>query len=163
MDMHDNAKKNMDDFFCLFFFFFKRFIPSGISRTNCHLLIMDGHGFHATLKSTQDFGLVMITLPFRTSHTVIIKLSCCKLLKTTFKRERDGAMVKINYMELNKITLVIWVNKAFNQSLTKHSIKFGFKVCKIWPLNPKAMEVKTNPSNIYTTPTKNHSKEGEED
>jgi hypothetical protein len=25
------------------------------------------------------------------------------------------------------------------------------------------MEVKTNPSNIYSTPTKNHSKEGEED
>jgi hypothetical protein len=55
------------------------------------------------------------------------------------------------------------VNKAFDQSLTKHNIKFGFRVCKICPLNPKAMEVETNPSNIYTTPTKNHSKEGEED
>jgi hypothetical protein len=28
---------------------------------------------------------------------------------------------------------------------------------------PKVMEVKTNPSNIYTTSTKNHNKEGEED
>lgn len=66
-------------------------------------------------------------------------------------------------MELKKITLVPWVNKTFDQSLTKHNIEFGFRVCKILPLNLKAMEVKTNPSNIYTTPTKNHSKEGEED
>jgi len=72
-------------------------------------------------------------------------------------------MVKTSYMELNKIILVIWVNKAFDPWLTKHNIKFGFRVCKIWPLNPKAIEVKTNPSNIYTTPTKNHSKKGEED
>lgn len=117
-----------------FFSFFKRFVPNGIFRTNCHLLIMDGNGFHATLKSIeqrQDFGLVTIILLFHTSHTVIVKLSCYKSLKTTFKRERDGAMVKISYMELNKITLVIWVNKAFNQSLKKHNIKFGFRVCKI--------------------------------
>jgi hypothetical protein len=67
-------------------------------------------------------------------------------LKTTFKKERDGAMVKRSYMELNKIILVTWVNKVFDQSLTKHNIKFGFRVCKIWPLNPKVMEVKTNPS-----------------
>lgn len=72
MDMHDKTKNSMDDFFSLIFFsFFKRFVPSGISRTNCHLLILDWHGFHATLKSieqTQDFGLVMITLLSPTSH-----------------------------------------------------------------------------------------------
>jgi len=93
-------KKTWMIFFVGFFSFFKRFVPSGISRTNCHLLILDGHGFHATLKSieqTQDFGLIMITLLFHTSHTVIVKLSCYKSLKTTFKRERDGAMVKISY------------------------------------------------------------------
>jgi hypothetical protein len=71
--MIKQKKKNMDDFFGLIFIYlFKRFVPSDIFRTNCHLLILDGHGFHATLKSieqTQDFGLVMITLFSPTSHT----------------------------------------------------------------------------------------------
>jgi hypothetical protein len=48
---------------------FKRSIPIGISITNRHLLILDGHRFHVTLeaiKQAQEFGLNMITLP---SHT----------------------------------------------------------------------------------------------
>jgi hypothetical protein len=51
--------------------FFKRLIPNGISQTNCHLLILDGHGSHVTLKAIEqatDFGLDMITLPSCTSH-----------------------------------------------------------------------------------------------
>jgi hypothetical protein len=54
-----------------FLFFFKRFIPSGISITNKHLLILDGHGSHVTIetiKQAQEFGLDMITLPSHTSH-----------------------------------------------------------------------------------------------
>jgi hypothetical protein len=56
-----------------FSFFFKRFIPSGISITNRHLLILDGHGSHVTLEAieqAQEFGLDMITLPSHTSHAL---------------------------------------------------------------------------------------------
>ncbi len=48
---------------------FKRSIPSVISITNRHMLILDGHGSHITLEAieqVQKFGLDMITLP---SHT----------------------------------------------------------------------------------------------
>jgi len=56
-----------------FLSFFKRSIPSGVSFTNRHLLILDGHGSHVTLeviKHAKDIGLDMITLPFHTSHAL---------------------------------------------------------------------------------------------
>jgi len=33
----------------------------------------------------------------------------------------------------------------------KKNIKSKFKVYRIWPVNPKAMEHRTNPLDIYTT------------
>jgi len=54
-----------------FFFFFKRSILSGISLTNKHLFIFDGHGSHVTLKTikqAQAFGLNIVTLLSHTSH-----------------------------------------------------------------------------------------------
>ncbi len=37
-----------------FLSFFKRCIPSEISITNKHLLILDGHGFHVTLETIEQ-------------------------------------------------------------------------------------------------------------
>jgi hypothetical protein len=73
--------------------FFKRLILGGISQTNCHLLILDGHGSHVTLKAIEqatDFGLDMITLPSHTSHALQpLNVSFFKPFKTTFiKRKR---------------------------------------------------------------------------
>ncbi len=62
-----NAKKNMDDIFLFkkILSFFIRLIQSGISQSNCCLLILDGHGSsHVTLKtikSAHQIGLNMIT------------------------------------------------------------------------------------------------------
>jgi hypothetical protein len=47
-----------------FLYFFKKIIPSGVSFTNCHLLILDGHGSHVIFKvisQAQKMGLDMIT------------------------------------------------------------------------------------------------------
>jgi hypothetical protein len=72
MAMHSKAW--MTTFlFKKFLSFFKRFIPNGISITNRHLLILDGHGSHVTLKTieqAQEFGLDMITLPSHTFHAL---------------------------------------------------------------------------------------------
>jgi len=54
-----------------FLSFFKDSIPIGTSQTNCHLLILDGHESHVTLKTIEQamaFHLDMITLPLHTSH-----------------------------------------------------------------------------------------------
>lgn len=72
-------------------------------------------------------------------------------------------MASRNYTKLNNTTLITWVDKALNQSPTKQNIKFGFKVCGIWPLNLKAMEHKTKLSNIYITLITSENEEGEKD
>jgi len=56
-----------------FLFFFKKSIPNGMSITNSHLFILDGHGSHVTfetIEQAQEFGLDIITLPLYTSHAL---------------------------------------------------------------------------------------------
>jgi hypothetical protein len=68
------SKARMTTFlFKEFLSFLKKSIPSGISLTNKHLLILDGHGSHVTFEAierTKEFGLDMITLPSHTSHAL---------------------------------------------------------------------------------------------
>jgi hypothetical protein len=59
-------------------------------------------------------------------------------------------MVVNRYQELNKITLVGWVDKTIDQLLTKDNIRSLFRVTNIWPLNPKAMDKRTQSSTTYT-------------
>ncbi len=78
--------------FKVFFFFFKWSILSGIFKTNRHLLIINEHGSHITLKSlkqTQAFGLNMITLPSHTSRALQpLDVACFKqLLKQHLRRK----------------------------------------------------------------------------
>jgi len=124
-----------------FFTLFKKYVPSGMSFINQHLLVLDGHGSHVTLetiKQAQDFGLDMITLPFHTSHVLQpLDVSYFKLFKTTFKKVRDAAIYENNHMEPYKIIVVGWVNHAINIFLTKRNIKVGFMVTNIWPFNPQ--------------------------
>jgi len=51
MDLHGNAKKAWMIFFLFkeFLSFFKKFVPSGVSFNNKHLLILDGHGNYVAL------------------------------------------------------------------------------------------------------------------
>ncbi len=92
-----------------FLSFFKRYILSGISLINRHLLILDGHGSHVALeaiKQAKEFGLNMITLPSHTFHAFQpLDVACFKPFKIAFKKERDITMVKRNYIQLDKITL----------------------------------------------------------
>jgi len=58
-------------------------------------------------------------------------------------------MAKNNFLELDKIILAKWMDKALQQSLKKENIKFGFKVCKFWPLNSTSMATKFSPSEVF--------------
>jgi hypothetical protein len=60
-------------------------------------------------------------------------------------------MAKNIFLQLDKIILVEWVDKALQQSLKKENIKFGFRVYEIWPLNFIAMAIKFGPSEVFTT------------
>jgi hypothetical protein len=92
------------------------------------LLILDGHGNHVILKVIEQakyFGLNMITLPSHTSHALQpLNVFCFKPFKTTFKKVRDAVIFKSNHMELDKITLIRWVDHALKKSLKrkKHQV-----------------------------------------
>lgn len=51
IELYGDAK-NMDDFIIVqrVPYLFQKVILGGISQSNCHLLILDGHGSHITLK-----------------------------------------------------------------------------------------------------------------
>jgi hypothetical protein len=70
----------------------------------------------------------MITLLNHTSHAPRpLDVVYFKSFKTTFRKERDDAMASklANYIELDKITLASWVEKALDLSLTKKNILLG--------------------------------------
>ncbi len=58
-------------------------------------------------------------------------------------------MVKNNHCELEKCTLVRWLDKALEHAPTKKNIKNGFKDKVIWPFNPKAMDDNIRPIDVY--------------
>jgi hypothetical protein len=118
-----------------FLSFFKRSIPSGISPSNRHLLALNGHGSHVSLKAikhAQQFGLNMITLPSHTSHALQpLNVSYFKPFKTSNIKEKNNSMVRNNYNKLDKATLTTWVDKALDVALSKRNIKSGFQVIGI--------------------------------
>jgi hypothetical protein len=104
-------------------------IPIGISQTNHHLVIINGHGSHVTLEATQqaqDFGLDMVIVPSHTYEHVFqaLDVSCFKSFKIAFKK-KIKAMAKNNYLELDKMMLASWVESW---------IMYCNKVCQRKPL-----------------------------
>jgi hypothetical protein len=97
-----------------FLFFFKRVIPSGMSITNQHLLILDSHGSHVTLEAIEqahEFGLDMIILLAHTSHAFQpLDVSCFKPFKIAFQKVRDATMANRNYIKPDNIILAGWVD-----------------------------------------------------
>jgi hypothetical protein len=74
---------------------------------------------------------------------------CFKPFKTTFRRERDTPMVRRNCIELDKISLVVWVDKTLDQTFTRRNIILRFKTTRIWPLNLRVVDHKTSLSTLY--------------
>ncbi len=100
-----------------FLSFFKRLILGGISLTNRHLFILDGHGSHVTLETIEQakrFALNMIILLSHTLHALQpLNVACFKPFKTIFKGEINTSMFSRNYIEPNNLAQVRWVDKVF--------------------------------------------------
>jgi hypothetical protein len=115
------SKAWMKTFLFKDFFFSKAQYHVEISINNKHLLILDGLGSHVTLEAIEqasEFGLDMVTLLSHTFHAFQpLDVACFKPFKTTFRKERDTIRVTRNYIELDKITLGEWVDKALDQTL----------------------------------------------
>ncbi len=93
----------------------------------------------------------MVTLLVYTFHALQpLDVSWFKPFKIVFKKERNNAMDKNNHYEPDKCTLANWQIRAWTNHCPK-KYQSGFRVTKIWPLNPKAMDHKTKPSEVYTS------------
>jgi hypothetical protein len=117
--------------FKVFFHFFIKLVLGGISQSNHHLLILDGHGSHVleAIKHASQFGLDMFILLTHTSHALQpLDVNYFKPFKFAFRKKKDNNMVRNNHLELDKVTLASWVDKTHNQSLSKQNILSGFKV-----------------------------------
>jgi hypothetical protein len=122
----------------------------GISPTNRHLLILDGHNSHVTLdvvyKAKQN-GLDLLTLPSHTSHCLQpLDYSVFRPFKCAFRGYRDAWMLQNRSRPAQKKDLVEWVSLALQKALSTKNIKQGFKGTWIWPLNPEAVAGKMGPS-----------------
>ncbi len=84
-----------------------------------NLMILDGHVSYHALQP--------------------LDLSCFKPFKIALGKKM--IMVRNNRYEPNKNILVNWVNKVLD-TFDQKNIKNGFKVIRIWPLNPKAMDLR---------------------
>ncbi len=62
---------------------------------------------------------------------------------------KSNSMVRNNYNELDKATFASQIDKALDLVLSKRNIKNGFQVIGIWPFNPKAMDGRTKPNELY--------------
>jgi hypothetical protein len=122
----------------------------GISPTNRHLLILDGHGSHMTLEvvyKAMQIGLDLLTLPSHTSHRLQpLDVSFFIPFNCTFRRYRDAWTLHHRGQPAQKEDLAQWVDLALKQALSPVNITRGFMAMGIWPLNPVAMQGKMGPN-----------------
>jgi hypothetical protein len=87
--MHGDAKENMDDYFLFkeFLSLFKKSIPRGITNYNQHLLILDGHGSHVTLKIIKQARIWIGHGYITFSHFSCLVSIRCELFQTFEERE----------------------------------------------------------------------------
>lgn len=93
----------MDDIFPFqgSFVIFTRFVLGFTFQINRHLLILDWHGSHVTLKvvtQAQTLELDMVILPVHASHVLQpLDVNYSEYFKIVFKNEKDNNMVRSNY------------------------------------------------------------------
>jgi len=130
MDLHGNAKENMDDFFCSRSPFFTSKGQLQVRSLKPTLIFYPRWSWLEhdikIIKQEQAFGLNMVTFPSNMSHAFQpLNIFCFKPFKTTIREEKDEAMVKNNCLEPNNVMLPNWVDQALEQALfnKKHIIK----------------------------------------
>ncbi|KAH9292038.1 hypothetical protein KI387_042776 [Taxus chinensis] len=143
------------DLFMNWLHHFASSVPGGVSPTNRHLLIFDGHGSHVALGTIQEarsLGIDLLTLPAHTSHKLQpLDVSVFAPFKTYFKEERRKWIVANHGIDVKRAELAELGSKAFKRALTPSNIKAGFKRTGIWPLNPNALDEDMAPSRTFDT------------
>jgi hypothetical protein len=129
----------------------------GISPTNMHLLIMDGHGSHVTLEvvyKAMQIGLDLVTLPSHTSHRLQpLDVSIFRPFKCAFRGYRDVWTLHHRGQPTQKEDLVHWVDLALKRALSPLNITKGFRTTGIWPLDSTTIQGKMGPRKQFRIST----------
>ena len=128
---------------------FKNNVPRGITKENKHLLILDGHVSHVineAIKFGTENGLDILILPSHCSHEIQpLDVAILHLFKLNLAMEKMQRMRK-NYNWAKEATMKLNLAEMSAQALAKalkpQSIKFGFLVTSIFPINKAAMDAK---------------------
>ena len=104
------------------------------------LLILDGHGNHAT----EDFmwecfnhHIQLLYLPAHTSHILQpLDLAIFGPLKTLYRKHSRRLYTQTDISALGKLRFFLCLIKARAEAITSHNIKAGWRVSGLWPLNP---------------------------
>jgi hypothetical protein len=131
----------------------------GVSPSNRHLLILDGHDSHVTIEVIEKawtVGIDMITLPSHTSHALQpLDVSCFKSFKQAFRICRDMWTMNNRGQGAKKDTLTEWVFLGLKKALIPSNIRSGFKATGIYPLNAHACDKHFSPSQGFISSTSN--------
>jgi hypothetical protein len=126
---------------------------SGISPTQCYLLILDGHNSHITLevaRAAKSVGLDLISLPLHTSHALQpLDVSIFKPFKQFFREYRDFWMSKHVNQPANKECLAQWVSLGLRKALSESNIRSGFRAIGIYPLDNHVVDKYLQPSETF--------------
>ena len=124
-----------------------------ISPTRRHLVVLDGHKSHVTLKvivSAKNHEIDLISLPSHTSHELQpLNVACFKPFKQAFRAYRNVWSMEQSNGRCRKEDLAQWISLSLKKALTPTNIKAGFRSYGIWPLNPHAMIDKMGPSKPF--------------
>ncbi|GLJ31873.1 hypothetical protein SUGI_0641340 [Cryptomeria japonica] len=141
------------ELFLNWLYHFARSVLGGVSPTNRHLLIFDGHRSHValtTIHEARSLGIDLLTLPAHTSHKLQpLDVSVFSPFKAHFKSERSKWMAKHPHIEIRRTELAELASKAFKLALTSENIIVGFRRTGIWPLNKDALCNDMRPSDAF--------------
>jgi len=115
------------------FFHFAASVPGGISPNNRHLLILDGHGSHMVVQTTEEgnnLGIDLLPLLDHTTHRFQpLDVIVFGPFKNYFRLECAAWMENNLGIELKRFELAELASKAFKRALTPSNIKASFRKC----------------------------------
>ena len=105
------------------------------------LLILDGHGSHAT----EDFmwecfncHIQLLYLPAHTSHILQpLDLAIFGPLKSAYRKHAGRLYMQTDTSGFGKSGFLLCFAKARNEGITSQNIKAGWRAAGLWPLNPR--------------------------
>jgi hypothetical protein len=125
----------------------------GVSPTNRHLLVLDGHNSHVMLdvvRKAATVGLDIVTLPSHTSHHLqSLDVAVFRPFKCAFQKLRDAWILRHKCRPAQKEDLCQWVCLGLRKALSEKNIKKGFAKTGIWPFNPSIVDGFMGPAEAF--------------